>query len=145
MEFEDPRFALSAILRVATPGIIRRIVEEAARSSGATPDDVRAYERFITEMTPAVLDAVAANDEVRLRTFMSLADTQVSNIKPVPPVARVGLLEIGIRLGHTEVTAAVKGRSDATRIEQEFEILVSQLRGAALAFSGPSDRRRNGR
>lgn len=145
MEFEDPRFALSAILRTATPVILRRVVDEAARSSAATPDDVRAYERLLRELTPTVLDAVAANDEVRLRTFMSLRDTQFSNVKPVPPVARVGLLEIGIRLGSNEVANAVKGRTDAARIEQEFEILVAQLRGAALAFSGPADRRRNGR
>jgi hypothetical protein len=145
MEFEDPRFALSAILRAATPSMIRQIVEEAARSSGATPDDVRAYERVLHDKIPTVLDAVAANDEVRLRTFMALRETQTSGIRPVPPVARVGLLEIGIRLGSAEVTNAVKGRADAARIEQEFETLISQLRGAALAFSGQFDRRRNGR
>ena len=145
MEFEDPRFALSAILRASTPGIVRKIVEEAARSSGATPDDVRAYERVLLEMTPPVLDAVGANDEVRVRTFMALADTQFSGVKPVPPVARVGLLEIGIRLGYEEIAERTKGRADALAIEQEFETLVSQLRGAVLAFVGPSDRRRKPR
>ena len=145
MEFEDPRFALSAILRGATPRVLRLILDEAARSSGGTPDDVRAYERVLNEMTPPVLDAIAANDEARLRIFMGLREMQLSGVKPVPPVARVGLLEIGIRLGQVEVTNAVKGRADALRIEQEFETLCSQLRGAAAAFAGPFDRRRNAR
>ena len=145
MEFEDPRFALSAVLRTAMPTIVRRIVEEAARSSGASPDDVRAYERVLLENIPPVLDAVAANDEIRLKTFMQMREMQLSGVKPVPPVARVGLLEIGLRLGHAEITERVKGRADALRIEQEFETLAAQLRGAMAAFAGPSDRRRQQR
>ena len=129
----EPRLALSAILRPATPGIIKRIVEEAARSSGARIEDVKAYETMMLEMTPPVLDAVAANDEQRATTLASLAIGQAEGRLPVPsipPVVRVGLLEIGIRLGREVVTAAAASRADGAAITHEFEVLAGQLRTA---------------
>jgi hypothetical protein len=133
LQTDDTRFALSAILRPATPGIIRRIVEEAARSSGARADEVRAYEAMMLEMTPPVLDLIAANDEERATALAALAVGQAEGRLPVPslpPVVRVGLLEIGIRLGREVVTTAVAGRADGAAIAREFEVLAGQLRTA---------------
>jgi hypothetical protein len=132
LQTDDTRFALSAILRPATPGIIRRIVEEAARSSG-TRDDVRAYEAMMLEMTPPVLDLIAANDEQRANALAALAVGQAEDRLPVPslpPVVRVGLLEIGIRLGREVVATSVAGRADGPAIAHEFEVLAGQLRTA---------------
>ncbi|OLC58131.1 MAG: hypothetical protein AUH85_01475 [Chloroflexi bacterium 13_1_40CM_4_68_4] len=136
MEFTMPRVALSAILRPATPGIIKRVVDEAARSSGAHPDDIRAYEALMRDLAPAVLDAIADDDAQRTRTFVALAIHEVDGMRPVPPVARVGLLEIGIRLGREHVVAAVKGRPDAASISAEFETLAEQMRSALVALGG---------
>jgi hypothetical protein len=133
LQTDDTRFALSAILRPATPGIITRIVEEAARSSGARADDVRAYEALMLEMTPPVLDVIAANDEQRATALAALAIGQAEGQLPapsIPPVVRVGLLEIGIRLGREVVTTAVAGRADGSAIAREFEVLAGQLRTA---------------
>ncbi len=133
METEDPRLALSAVLRPVTPGIIKRIVDEATRSSGARADEVRAYEALLLELTPTVLDAIAANDEQRARILSDLAIRQAEGklpVPPVPPVARAGLMEIGARLGFEAVSAAVAGRPDAMAIMGELEILTQQLRAA---------------
>ena len=85
------------------------------------------------EMTPPVLDAIAANDEQRATTLAALAVAQAEGTLPVPsvpPVVRVGLLEIGIRLGREVVAAAAAGRADGAAITHEFEILAGQLRTA---------------
>jgi hypothetical protein len=133
LQTDDPRFELSAILRPAAPGIIRRIVDEAARSSGAHADDVRAYEALMLEMTPPVLDLIAASDEQRATALAALAVGQAEGrlpVPPIPPVVRVGLLEIGIRLGREVVTAAVAGSAQGPAIAHEFEVLAGQLRTA---------------
>jgi hypothetical protein len=135
LQTDDPRFALSAILRPAVPGIIKRIVDEAVRSSGASSAEARAYEALMLEMTPPVLDAIAASDERRLMVMAGLAQGQAEGTLPipaVPPVARLGLLEIGVRLGREEVTAATRDRADGPSIMREFEILVGQLRAATM-------------
>jgi hypothetical protein len=131
LEFTTPRLALSGILRRVSPGIIKRIVEEAARASGASADDLRAYEAMMLAMTPPVLDAIAADDKARADLLVTLAIEQSEGaiaVPSVPPVARVGLLEIGIRLGRQEIVAATRGRTDAEEIIHEFEVLADQLR-----------------
>ena len=133
MDLIGPRLALSAILRPVTPGIIRNIVDEAARASGASPNDLRAYDAMMQAMTPAVLDVIAADDSARASLLASLAMQQAEGripVPPVPPVVRVGLLEIGIRLGRMEIAAATSARPDAKEIMREFEILADQLRMA---------------
>jgi len=136
LEFTASRLALSAILRPATPGIITRVVDEAARSSGAHAEDIRAYEALMLKLADDVLDAIGADDAQRTRTFVSLAITEVDDLRPVPPVARVGLLEIGLRLAREHVVASSKGRPDAASINAEFEILAEQMRAALVALGG---------
>ena len=90
------------------------------------------------KLAPAVLDAVGADDPQRTRAFVALAITEVDGMRPVPPVARVGLLEIGIRLAHEHVLASVKGRPDAGSINAEFDVLADQMRSALVALGGMS-------
>jgi hypothetical protein len=133
LDFFGPRLALSGILRPVTPGIIRRIVDEARRASGASPSDLRSYEAMMLAMTPPVLDAIASDDKAREDLLAMLAIKQSEGalpLPPVPPVVRVGLLEIGIRLGRAEVAAATSDRADGSEIMREFEILADQLRVA---------------
>jgi len=131
---EDPRFALAAILRPVTPGILKSIVAEGAKSSGATPQDLGKYEALMAQMTPPVLDLIAADDATRTRALqaLTLQELEDINVAVVPPVARVGLLEIGIRLGRAEVVAAAQGRPDGAAIIREFDVLATQLRAATM-------------
>ncbi|HZP96993.1 MAG TPA: hypothetical protein VFC31_11720 [Candidatus Limnocylindria bacterium] len=77
---------------------MRQVVDEAARSSGARQGDIRAYEALMRQLAPAMLDAIAARDDERARAFTALATADIDGMRSVPPVARVGLLEIGLRL-----------------------------------------------
>lgn len=139
MDERDTRIRLSVILRSAAPLIIERIVAEAARSSGAGSDDVRAYEALMRQLAPAILDAVAAGDDVRARTFGALATVDVDGMNRVPPVARVGLLEIGLRLARTEIEIASRGRPDGDGVVSELDVLAGQLRSALVALGAIGD------
>jgi hypothetical protein len=141
---DDPRLFLSAVLRAATPRIIARVVLEAMHSSGAGPEDGRAYEALMRSLAPEVLDAVAANDADRARAFAALGTREIDGMRAVPPVARVGLLEIGLRLAREEVAAAARGRPDRERIERELAVLSDQMRSALLALGSRRDRREHG-
>lgn len=139
MDERDARIRLSVILRSAAPLIIERIVAEAARSSGAGSDDVRAYEALMRQLAPAILDAVAAGDDVRARTFEALATVDVDGMNRVPPVARVGLLEIGLRLARTEIDVASRGRPDGDSVLRELDVLAGQLRRALVSLGAIGD------
>ena len=134
MSSEEARLALSAILRPVTPGILKNIVAEAAKTSGSSPQDLGTYEALMAQMTPAVLDVVAADDVTRSRALqaLTLRELEDLHVPDIPPVARVGLLEIGIRLGRAEVVAAAQGRPDGAAIIREFDTFATQLRAATM-------------
>ena len=140
MEIEDPRLALSALLRRAAPGIIRRLVTEAIRSSGASPEEAGIDEALMTSAAPAILDAVAADDATRVRTFARASMAELDGMRTVPPVARMGLLEIAFALARDEVAAAARDRADRAAIERELVLLVEQMRAALVAFGAAEDR-----
>lgn len=130
---DTPRDVLSAILRRAAPAIIALIAGEAARSNRAGPDDVAAYTAWMNAASALALDAVAAEDTQRLRILASFAEIDVDSVRPVPPVARVGLLEIGLRLADAEVRQAVASRPDGADVHSEFRRFADELRAALKA------------
>ena len=133
MVIETPRDVLSAIIRRAAPGIIARIAEEAARSNHAGPDQVAAYTMWMNAAANVAIDAIAADDPQRLRILAAFGEMQVDTIRPVPPVARVGLLEIGLRLAEDEVQRAVASRPDSVDVHLEFRRFGEELRAALKA------------
>ena len=132
MVIETPRDVLSAILRRAAPRIIGQIADEAARSVHA-PETVSAYVAWMNLVAPIALDAIAADEPQRARLLAEFAGVEVDSVRRVPPVARVGLLEIGIRLAHAEVEHESSSRPDAIEIQAEFRRFADQLRTALRA------------
>ena len=134
------RVDLSIILRRASPDIIRALAEEAARSitvdgstSGANVND---YEAWMNTRMRGALDAVAADDDQRARTLMSLAAADPgASVRPIPLLARVGLLSIGLRLARAQTERATVGQADAAEIMREFDLLDAALRSSYAAFA----------
>lgn len=91
----------------------------------------------MARMTPTILDLIAADDQTRARVLpaLTLRELEDLHLPRIPPVARVGLLEIGIRLGRAEVAAAAQGRPDAAAILREFDAFATQLRAATMSAS----------
>lgn len=141
MIIQTPRDVLSAIIRRAAPGIIDRIAEEAARSSRARPEDVARYRDWMNAAAPIALDAIAVDDAQRAGLMTAFAEVQADAVPPVPPVARVGLLEIGIRLAHEVVAAETAQRADAVEVELEFRRFAEQLRAALRAVGAVNGHR----
>src|SRR5438270_9820072 len=137
MAAEDARASLATILRRATPDIVVRVAQEAARSSGATIDERQAYETFLSAAAAPILDVVPADDGERERAFAAvLPRLALQRARTVPPVARVGLLEIGLRLARTEIARVAATDQDRAALERELAILGEQLWGAVTAMCG---------
>lgn len=132
MVIETPRDILSAILRRAEPRIVGQIADEAARSVHA-PETVAAYRAWMDSVAPIALDAIAADDAQRARLLAEFGTVDVDSLRTVPPVARVGLLEIGIRLAHEEIERETASRPDALEVQAEFRRFAEQLRLALTA------------
>ena len=83
-----------------------------------------------------------ADDATRSRVLQALTLRELEDLRVplIPPVARVGLLEIGIRLGRAEVVAAAQGRTDGAAIIREFDTFATQLRAATM-FGSRSERK----
>ena len=137
MAAEEARARLASILRRATPGIVVLVAQEAARSSGATVDERQAYETFMSSAAAPILEVVAAEDREREHAFATiLPRLALQRARTVPPVARVGLLEIGLRLARTEIARVAATDDDRAALERELAILGEQLRGAVTAMCG---------
>jgi hypothetical protein len=126
---------LSAVLRRAAPSIITRVADEAATSAGR-PEMRPAYVAFMEACAPDVLDAVASNDRERTRLLATLATTDVADTPSVPPLARAGLVEIGLRLGYDVVAREAAAHPDGGLIESEFMVLAHQMRDALATVAG---------
>ena len=137
MAMDHTRSTLAAIVRRATPDIIVLIAQEAARSSGASPDERRGYETFLSAAAAPILEIVDASDEERERAIASaLPRIALQRARAVPPVARVGLLEIGLRLARAEIARVADSDEQRVALEAELATLGAQLRGAVDAMCG---------
>lgn len=137
MVIETPRDVLAAILRRAAPRIVAQIADEAARSVH-TPGAAAAYAAWMGSFAPITLDAVAADETERARLLAELGeldDLDADHVPAVPPVARVGLLEIALRLAREEIERDTASRADAPEVLTEFRRFADQLR-VALAAAG---------
>jgi hypothetical protein len=135
VDIESARLVLSAILRRAAPAIISRVADEAATAAGR-PDVREAYVALMEACAPDALDAVGSNDRERARLLSSLATTDAAGAPPVPPLARAGLLEIGLRLAYDIVAREAAAHPDGGLIESEFIVLAHQMRDALAALAG---------
>ncbi len=127
------RIRLSTLLRLGSPKIIRLLAEEAARAANAEDAPQRTgadeYEAYIARLVPRALDAVGADDRERTAMLKSLAEANGGvAIRPVPPVARVGLLSIGLRVSREHVERTVAGSPEAAGILAEFDLFARDLR-----------------
>lgn len=138
MVIETPRDVLSAVLRRAAPRIVAQIADEAARSVHA-PEVASTYAAWMSEVGGIVLDAVAADDLQRSRLLAEFGAVDAGAVLAVPPVARVGLLEIAVRLAHEEIARETATRSDALQIQAEFRRFADELRTALKAAGAVPD------
>jgi len=137
------RIRLSTLLRLGSPQVIRLLAEEAARAANAEDAAVRTsadeYEAYISRLVPRALDAVGADDRERTVMLASLAQTHAGvPIRPVPPVARVGLLSIGLRVSREHIEQTVAGTPEADAILAEFDLFARDLRASAAPLAARS-------
>src|SRR6266852_2675522 len=111
------RIRLSTIMCLRAPEIVRLLAEEAARASNMEGSPRRSsadeYEALIARSMPRVLDAVGADDRARAQMLESLAQPTPVPVQPVPPLARVGLLSIGLKVSREHVARTVAGQPEA--------------------------------
>ena|SRR5438105_5284424 len=139
MATEEARATLATILRRATPHIVVLVAQEAARSSGASSDDRRTYEAFLASAAAPILEVVPASDAERERAFATaLPRLVLQRARVVPPVARVGLLEIGLRMARTDIAREAASDDERVTLERELATLGDQLRAAVSAMCGDS-------
>lgn len=137
------RIRLSTLLRLGSPQIIRLLAEEAARAANAADAPLSTsadeYEAFIARLVPRALDAVGADDRERASMLASLAQANTGvPIRPVPPVARVGLLSIGLRVSREHIERTMSGTPEAASILAEFDVFARDLRAAAAPLAARS-------
>ncbi|HEY3217463.1 MAG TPA: hypothetical protein VGK15_00080 [Candidatus Limnocylindria bacterium] len=137
------RVRLSTLLRLGAPEIIRMLAEEAAGAANAEGSRLHTsadeYEAFLARLVPRALDAVGANDRERPAMLVSLARGETGvPIRPVPPVARVGLLSIGLRVSREHVERTVAGQPEAAAILKEFDDFARDLRAALAPLAARS-------
>jgi len=126
---------LSAMLRRAAPTIITRVADEAAASAGK-PELRDVYVALMEACAPDTLDAIASNDRERARLLSTLVTTDVAGMPPVPPLARAGLVEIGLRLAYDIVARETATHPDGGLVESEFVVLAHQMRETLSAIAG---------
>jgi len=136
------RIRLSTIMRLRAPEIVRLLAEEAARASNMEGSPRRSsadeYEALIARSMPRVLDAVGADDRARALMLESLAQPTPVPVQPVPPLARVGLLSIGLKVSREHVARTVAGQPEAGAILAEFDLFAVALRSALSGLPAKS-------
>lgn len=137
MLIDPARSTLAVLVRRVTPDIVVLIAQEAARASGASLDERRSYEAFLSAAAAPILAVVEQPDAERERAFAAvLPRLALQRARVVPPVARVGLLEIGLRLARTEIARQATSDAERLALERELATLGDQLRGAVHAMCG---------
>jgi hypothetical protein len=134
------RMRLATLLRLAMPDILQQVAEEAARSTNTAGAVVRAtaqeYETWMWRFIPKALEAVSVDDQQRAAILASFAMVESTpTVRPVPPVARVGLLSIGVRLGREQIERLAGDSPEAPEIMREFDLFVATLRASATALA----------
>ncbi|OLD53070.1 MAG: hypothetical protein AUI58_00550 [Chloroflexi bacterium 13_1_40CM_2_70_6] len=131
---ERDRAALAAALRESVERILAQVAEEAARATtmaSSVPDAslVASYVTWMRPYVPTALAAAAADDARRSALLERWLDTTVSQkVRPVPPVARRGLFNLGFRLARTSVAAyAQENGLDAPALDRELADLESDM------------------
>ena len=131
---ERDRAALAAALRESVERILEQVAEEAARATtmaSSVPDAslVASYVTWMRPYVPTALAAAAADDARRSALLERWLDTTVSQkVRPVPPVARRGLFNLGFRLARTSVAAyAQENGLDAPALGRELADLESDM------------------
>ena len=131
---ERDRAALAAALRESVERILAQVAEEAARATtmaSSVPDTslVASYVTWMRPYVPTALAAAAADDARRSALLERWLDTTVSQkVRPVPPVARRGLFNLGFRLARTSVAAyAQENGLDAPALDRELADLESDM------------------
>jgi hypothetical protein len=140
---ESARARLATLLRLAMPDVLQEVAEEAARSTNAAGAVVRAnaqeYEAWMWRFVPKAIEAVSANDQQRASILASFAMVESSpTVRPVPPVARVGLLSIGVRLGHEKIARLAGEGAEADAVMREFDLFVAALRASVATLAASS-------
>jgi len=133
------RQRLATLLRLAMPSILQQLAEEAARSTNAAGAVVRTtaqeYENFMWRYIPKAIEAVSADDQQRATILGSFAMIEPNpTARPVPPVARVGLLSMGIRLGREQIVQLAGEGPDAAELVREFDLFVASLQASVGAL-----------
>lgn len=126
---DSSRMLLAQTLRSSLDILIARVTGEAVRVAPDVPRESVA--RLIAERSSLALDAVAADDRTRAaalaRVVMHDAETQL-----VPPVARLGLIEISLQFAREELLRATLFHPQRVALEQEFERFATALRRAVV-------------
>ena len=134
------RARLATLLRLAMPDILQQVAEEAARSTNTVGAVVRAtaqeYEAWMWRYVPKAIEAASADDDQRAAILASFALIETNpTVRPVPPVARVGLLAIGVRLGREQIERLAGTSADAALVMSEFDEFVTALRASVSALA----------
>lgn len=129
------RVRLSILLRRTAPALTRALAREAARASqrdeAAVDSLADRYALWIGRSTPRALDAIAADDVVRARLLASLTtEVPPGGVEPIPPVARVGLMRIGLRTAREHLRDATADEADAPRLMAEFDRYAEAIESA---------------
>ncbi|TMC55303.1 MAG: hypothetical protein E6J19_13310 [Chloroflexi bacterium] len=133
------RMRLATLLRLAMPEILQQVAEEAARSTNAASAVVRAtaqeYEAWMWRYVPKAIEAVSADDQQRGAILGSFAMIESNpTVRPVPPVARVGLLSIGVRLGRERIEQLAGDSPEAAEVMREFDLFTAALRASVATL-----------
>jgi len=134
------RARLATLMRLAMPDIVRAISEEAARSTNTASAVVRAtaqeYETFLWRYVPRTIEAIGSDDAERAALLGSFAMIETTaTVRPVPPVARVGLLSIAMRLARDHVERLAGEGQEAEELLREFDLFAAALRASVAPLA----------
>jgi hypothetical protein len=140
---EVARARLATLMRLAMPDIVRAVAEEAARSTNTASAVVRStaqeYETWIWRFVPRAIEAIGSDDQHRAALLGSFAMVESPpTVRPVPPLARVGLLSIGLHLAREHVERLVGNTPEAADVLREFDLFDVALRASVAPLAARS-------
>ncbi len=133
------RAVFTSVLREVAYGVIRTLAVEAARSTAqrADPALVPRYEQWLRAFVPAALRVAEAPDAERPRLLDEMLRVEPPAIDAVPPVARFGLLSLGMRLTRAAVREHAGARNlEVNAIDREMAAFENAFAAHARAREG---------